>query len=96
MKKIETKWIYFRESFWQSVIADCFMLGMLCGAMAMNFYYFGNNWFWGLILFGMILMAATARARQRAITFYNVKDLRKHVESLAEATPPTGIDAGKV
>lgn len=82
MKRNKKTFIYFRESFWQSILADCFMFAMFTGAMAMNFFYFGNSWFWGLILFIIILIAATSRARNRTITFYTVEDLKKHVNSL--------------
>jgi len=81
----ETKYVYFRESFWSSVAADCFMFGRLCGATGMNYIYFGDSPFWGVIRFGMILMAATSRARHRAITFYSVADLKKHVDQLEAA-----------
>ena len=81
---METKkqFIYYRESWLQSIVADCFMFASLAAAMAMNYYYFGNSWFWGLVLFAMTLLAAGSRARNRAITFYSIEDLKKYVNSL--------------
>ena len=76
------KYIYFRESWFQSVVADCFMFATLCGAMAMNYFYFGNSWLWGLILFCIILLVASSRARHRVIMFYSVEELKKHVEAM--------------
>ncbi len=75
----ETKWIYFRESLFQSILGDLFMFSTLCGAMAMNHFYFGDSGVWAVILFAMVLIASVGRVSRKKETFTSKEELRKYI-----------------
>lgn len=76
----EKEYIYFRESFLQSLLSDIISYGMLLGIIAANYYLFNNNQvtaFVLLVLF-MILVLGSVSARQRKFT--DKEELIKHIK----------------
>lgn len=73
--------IYYRETNWQSVVADTYMFAVLIGAMAVNHFYLGDSWVWAVILFGMTMLAIHGRATSRRFRFGSKEEVIAHLNS---------------
>lgn len=81
MKK-ETLFIFFRESLFQSVMADIVDFGSLAGLIWFNYHYVGNSKFFnGFILF-MFVLKMINQASNKVKRFTSKKELKKYVENL--------------
>ena len=71
--------IIYRESLWQSIVADIFTFGILVGSFAINYLFIGSNFLAGILMVcWFIFMIAKSSMRkciftdkQKAIDYLN-------------------------
>lgn len=78
--EVEKVIIYYRETNWQSIVADTYMFASLIGAMFINHFYLGGSGFWGVVLFGLVMIAIFGRANSKKNRFGTKEELLEHIE----------------
>lgn len=78
--KPETKIIYFRESYLQSLYADLTTYAFLVGSVWFNQKYCGGSYFLNGIILVMLLSLWVGRAKRKMCTFTSKQELIDHLQ----------------
>jgi len=77
------KIIIYRESLWQSIIADVFSFCILVGSFAINHFFIGSNFLAGILLVcWFIFMIAKVGKRKNVFT-----DKQKAIDYIKKLNP---------
>lgn len=80
-KTIKTKEIlYFRETAFQSILADCVTFGFIFGGLFANHLFLDGRWYIDIFFIIVFFILSSARGNKRYKTFTNKEDLLKHVK----------------
>ena len=80
-KTIKTRDIlYFRESAFQSILADCVTFGFIFGGLILNHVVLHGRWYIDIFFIIVFFILSSARGSKRYKTFTNKEDLIKHVK----------------
>lgn len=71
--------IYYRETNWQSIVADTYMFATLIGAMAANHYWFGDSAVWAFLLWLMTFATIVGRATSKRHRFGSKEEIISHL-----------------
>lgn len=83
--KKDAKYIYMREGFVRSVVADIITFGGWILLMFLNFNYWGGHWYVTIFLLIVWLLGTIGRASNRVKYFYTAEDVLKYLEAEKEA-----------
>ena len=81
MKK-ETKFILYKESLFQSVIADTYSFGLIVGSVWFNYQFINNSNFLNVILLFIILLWIFSKSNSKRYAFYSKEELQKYIDKL--------------
>lgn len=74
--------IYYRETNWQSIVADTYMFLVLLGAMFINHTYLGGSGIWAVFLFILVMMSIVGRANSKRLRFNSKEEILKFLETV--------------
>ena len=73
--------IIYKESLWQSVIADIFTFGILIGSFAINHFFIGSNFLAGILLVCWFIFMI-AKVGNRKSVFTDKQKAIEHIKNL--------------
>jgi hypothetical protein len=84
MNKIDpkdTRFIYFRESAVQSIIADCTSFGFILGGLLFNHKLLNGDWFVDIFFMIIFFIVSASKANNKAQIFTNMEELKKYLDN---------------
>ena len=71
--------IYFRESLFQSILADSFSYGILFGGVWFNYRFCGDSHFLNIVILLLFFLLLFAKGKSKQYEFTSRKSLLEHL-----------------